>query len=160
MLAADDVAVDAALQAELVIREGLEAEVEQALAVALTDAVGKQIAQEALRVVRMRRLAEEALERPEGSQVGDEQRTGRASVGGNWRGAGTRLVGGSTMVVRGDTSEESGSCSVASQPRFASSNRRSGCRNTAPCFLSLAKPLPRAGSWVPVGWEEDKRINT
>lgn len=74
VLAVEDVAVDAALQAVLVVGEGIKAEVEQALAVALPDGGREQVSEKALLVVRVRRLAEEASEGPEGSQLGGEYR--------------------------------------------------------------------------------------
>ncbi|KAL2022558.1 hypothetical protein VTK56DRAFT_5165 [Thermocarpiscus australiensis] len=75
LLALDDEAVDAALQAVLVAREGVEAEAEQALAVALADGVRDEVAQERGAVVRLRvrvwtreRASREASEEG-GSQV-------------------------------------------------------------------------------------------
>ena len=66
LLAVEDVAIDARLQAMLVLREGVEAEVEEALTVSLAYGRGEKVSQQALPVVRMR-LAEQASERPEGS---------------------------------------------------------------------------------------------
>lgn len=84
VLAAEDVAVDAALQAVLVVGEGVEAEVEQALAVALADDDGReQVPEKALLVVRVRRVAEEALEGPEGSQLGGVSVDARELLGSN-----------------------------------------------------------------------------
>lgn len=66
LLAVEDVAIDARLQAVLVVGEGVEAEVEQALSVSLAHGVGEEESQQALPVVRLG-LAEQASERPEGS---------------------------------------------------------------------------------------------
>lgn len=72
-LAAKDVAVDARLEAMLIVGEGVEMEVEQALAVSLAKGVREQIPEEALLVVRMR-LGKEAPQRPDRSHFGDERR--------------------------------------------------------------------------------------
>lgn len=68
LLATEDVAIDARLQAVLVVREGVEAEVEQAPTVSFACGVRDEVSQQALAVVRMG-LAEQASERPKGSQL-------------------------------------------------------------------------------------------
>lgn len=89
LLATEDVAIDARLQAVLVVREGVEAEVEQALTVSFACGVRDEVSQQALPVVRMG-LAEQASERPKGSQLaqlsalqlrrGGEQGSGRGCL--------------------------------------------------------------------------------
>lgn len=69
LLATEDVAIDARLQAVLIVREGVETEVEQALPVSFACGVGEEVSQQALPVLGMR-LAEQASERPEGSHLG------------------------------------------------------------------------------------------
>lgn len=66
LFATEDVAIDARLQAVLVVGDGVEAEVEDTLAVSLAHGVGEEESQQALAVVRMG-LAEQASERPEES---------------------------------------------------------------------------------------------
>lgn len=68
LLATEDVAIDAQLQAVLVVREGVEVEVEQALTVSFACGVRDEVSQQALPVLRMG-LAEQASERPKGSQL-------------------------------------------------------------------------------------------
>lgn len=70
LFATEYIAIDSRLQAVLVVREGVEAEVEEALAVSLAYGVGEEESQQALPVTRMGMrmgLAEQASERPEGS---------------------------------------------------------------------------------------------
>lgn len=68
LLATEDVAIDARLQAVLVVREGVEAEVKQALTVSFACGVRDEVSQQALPVLRMG-LAEQASEGPKGSQL-------------------------------------------------------------------------------------------
>lgn len=74
-LAAENIAINAALQAMLIIGDSVEVKCQKALAVALTEAfagVGEKVAQEALLVIRMR-LAKEATEGFEGRQFGGRE---------------------------------------------------------------------------------------
>lgn len=106
-------------------------------------------------MARMRRLAEEALKGPEGSQVGDEQRTGRASVGGNWRGTDARWWEARRWSPGADVRGER-----ILQPRVATSVRleqqtQQMQKHGAVFFSPKQKPLPRAGSWTRVGWGKE-----
>lgn len=65
VLALEDGAVDARLEAVLVVGEGVEVEVEQAFSVAFADGVREEVAKETLLVVRVTR----ASEGPEGSHL-------------------------------------------------------------------------------------------
>jgi hypothetical protein len=67
-LAPENEAVDARLQAVLELREGVEVEVEEALAVAVPDGAGEEVAEEALPVMRVWARASASKE-PEGSQL-------------------------------------------------------------------------------------------
>ena len=57
-LAVDKVPIDARLKSVLIVWEGIEAEVEESLAVVLADGVRKQIAKEALLMMRVAEAAE------------------------------------------------------------------------------------------------------
>lgn len=93
LLASEDVAVDARLQAVLVVREGVEAEVEQALTVSLARGVREEVSQQALPGVRMG-LAEQASEGPKGSHFA------RLSALQPRRGGGYGSAGGCLCSVR------------------------------------------------------------
>ncbi|POS71982.1 hypothetical protein DHEL01_v209620 [Diaporthe helianthi] len=69
LFATEDVAIDARLQAMLVVGEGVEAEIEDALTVSFAHGGGEEESQQALMAVRMG-LAEQASEGPEGSHFG------------------------------------------------------------------------------------------
>ncbi|KAG8156438.1 hypothetical protein KVR01_013672 [Diaporthe batatas] len=70
LLASEDVAIDARLQAVLIVGEGVEAEVEDALTVFLADGDGGEEAQQGLALVRTG-LAEQASEGPEESHLAE-----------------------------------------------------------------------------------------
>ena len=71
-LAPENEEVDSGLQAVLELREGVEVKVEEALAVAVTDGTGEEVAEEALPVMRVwarARARASASKEPEWSQL-------------------------------------------------------------------------------------------
>lgn len=72
-LSVEQVAVDAALDAVLEIRESVEAEVEQSLAVAISDGGWKQVAGKIETPAVLGALSSKAERNPEGSQLGSVQ---------------------------------------------------------------------------------------
>lgn len=84
LLVSEDVAVDARLQAVLVVGEGVEAEVEQALTVSLACGLREEVSQQALPLVRMG-LAEQASEGPKGSHFAQLSALQRRRGGRIWQ---------------------------------------------------------------------------
>jgi hypothetical protein len=83
-LALDNEAVDAALQAVLVAREGLEAEAEQAFAVQVADGAREEVAQKGWAVVRVRVQVRVLLQRARERRGAQEPFEGRQGGGCRW----------------------------------------------------------------------------